>query len=189
MEHQARPKNQEPISDLEVTKHPFDTFGVAVFLVVLVEIVLLVGLNLYQKSRAEALTKELNVHQNTIASADYATINTQLEEVLAGRQTLQSALAAKVRWAQFYNMVNAVTPKNVHVATLQVNNNGTFRAEGQTTSLSSLAQALVAWQKGSGQIATPFSTVTLNANGFTSDGGRRLVTFSISGNINMGAIR
>lgn len=182
-------KKQEPIAEVEATKSPFDTFGVAIFLVVLVEIILLIGLNLYQKSRYESLTKELNSHKQTLASAEYASLNNQLEEVLAGQKILQTTLASKVKWSQFYHLLNGVTPKNVKINSIQLNANGSFRAEGQTPTLSTLAQLLVAWQKGTDAAPTPFSDAKLSTNGYVNDGGNRTVGFSVVGSIDLSRMK
>lgn len=188
MDHHDQ-KKQEDITGVEVTKNPFDTFGVAVFLVVVVEIVLLIGLNLYQKSRFESLSKQLSAHQTTLASAEFSTLNTQLEEVLAGQKLLQTTLASKVKWSEFYKLLNNVTPKNVKVNSIQVNVNGTFRIEGETPTMTTLAQLLVAWQKGTTAAPTPFASAKLNGNGFASDNGNRVVSFSISGTLNQARLK
>ncbi|QQG49998.1 MAG: hypothetical protein HZB70_00205 [Candidatus Berkelbacteria bacterium] len=182
-------KNQEEIAQVEATKSPFDTFGVAIFLVVLVEILLLIGLNLYQKSRAQTIGNKISASQKTLASPEYTTLNTQLEEVLAGQKLLQTVLDSKVNWSQFYTMLNAVTPKNVKVNSIQLNVNGTFRLDGETQSMSSLAQALVVWQKGSTAAPTPFSSAKLSNNGFATKDGNRIVSFTISGSLNMGVLK
>lgn len=180
---------QEDIATVEAAKNPFDTFGVAIFLVVLVEVVLLFGLNLYYKSRTESLSQKLNEHQATLASAEFSTLNTQLEEVLEGQELLKTALASRVKWSNFYSMLNAVTPKNVRINNIQVGNTGTFRADGETASLSSLAQAIVAWQEGSPSAPTPFSNVALSSNSFSNVDGRRVVIFSITGTADMGRLK
>lgn len=182
-------KKQEDIAQVEATKSPFDTFGVAIFLVVLVEILLLVGLNLYQKSRSQTIGNKISESQKTLASPDYATLNTQLEEVLSGQKLLQTVLANKISWSRFYSMLNAVTPKNVKVNSVQLNANGTFRIEGETQTMSSLAQALVAWQKGSAAAPTPFADAKLSNNGFGTKDGNRIVSFSVSGSLNLGVLK
>ncbi len=182
-------KDQEEIAQVEATKSPFDTFGVAIFLVVLVEILLLVGLNLYQKSRSQTIGNKISENQKTLALPEYAGLNTQLEEVLAGQKLLQTVLASKVNWSQFYAMLNAVTPKNVKVNSVQLNTNGTFRLEGETQTMSSLAQALVAWQKGSTAAPTPFTAAKLSNNGFATKDGNRIVSFSITGSLNLGVLK
>lgn len=182
-------QKQETIASVEATKHPFDTFGVAIFLVVLVEIILLVGLNLYQKSRAQNLGRQLNEAKQTLATPEYAKLNNQLEEVLAGQQKLQTVLAGKAQWSKFYSLLNGVTPKNVKINSIQVSNSGTFRIEAETPTLSTLAHALVAWQNGTAAATTPFSSVKLNANGYASDRGSRIVTFSVSGTINLSRMK
>ncbi len=181
--------NQPDIAPVEAVKNPFDTFGVAIFLVVLVEVILLFGLNLYYKSRTQSLSQKLIEHQATLASAEFSTLNTQLEEVLEGQDLLKTALASRVQWSKFYLMFNAVTPKNVRINTMQVSDTGTFRADGETASLSSLAQAIVAWQKGSASAPTPFSKIILSSNSFSNIEGRRVVAFSISGTADLGRIK
>jgi cytochrome c-type biogenesis protein CcmH/NrfG len=182
-------KKQEEIAAVEPHKSPFDTFGVAIFLVVVVQLVVMVGLNIYQKGRYQNLTDQLVAHQTTLASAENATLNTQLEEVLAGQTLLQSSLAEKVKWAQFYTLLNAVTPKNVRVTSAQVSTNGSYRIDGQTPTMTTLAQLLVAWQKGTEAAPTPFSTVELASNSFGTEGGNRTVNFSITGTINLGRLQ
>jgi hypothetical protein len=186
--HDKKPET-EKIAEVEVKRSPFDTFGVAIFLVVLVQIVILIGLNLYQKSRAASLSAQLNGHRTTLASPGYVELNTQLEEVLSGQRLLQETLAGKVKWSLFYHQLNAVTPKNVKVNSVQVGANGTFRLEGETPTLASLAQALVAWQKGTAAAPTPFANVKLNSNGYANDGNNRVVSFSVSGSLNIGGLK
>lgn len=188
MDQQDR-KKQEEIAAVEPQKSPFDTFGVAIFLVVLVQLVVMFGLNIYQKGRFEKLSEQLSAHQTTLASSEYSTLNTQLEEVLAGQSLLQSALADKVKWAQFYTLLNNVTPKNVRVTSAQISTNGSYRIDGQTPTMTTLAQLLVAWQKGTDTAPTPFSTVELASNAFGTDGGNRTVNFSITGTINLGRLQ
>lgn len=182
-------KKQEEIAAVEPHKSPFDTFGVAIFLVVLVEIVVLVGLNLYQKSRFQSLSEQLSAHQTTLASAEYATLNTQLEEVLAGQKLLQGVLADKLKWPQFYAQLNASTPKNVKINSVQIGASGAYRIDAQTPTMTSLAQTLVAWQKGSAAAPTPFESAKLSSNSFGTDGGNRVVNFTVSGTINLARLK
>jgi hypothetical protein len=185
-----QPQLKEDIAAVTASTYTIDTFGTIIFFVVLAQIVLLVGLNLYQKSRISSTEKVLASKQTTLQTANYKTINDQVNQVLSGNTLLASALASKVDWGKFYSRLNAVTPKNVQLVTLSITDAGQFKADGKTASLDSLAKALVVWQQGSGTTPTPFSTVTLASNGFTTTtAGSRQVTFSISGQINLGALR
>lgn len=185
--HLGQPK--EEIASVEGGKPVIDTFGVLVFIIVVVEIVLVFGLNLYQKSRVESLTTKLQEVSNELRLPENATLNTQVSEVLSGGDRLQTVLNSKVRWSKFYTLLNAVTPKNVKLTGLSITDSGAFRAEGNTSSLSDLAKLVVAWRDGTPAIATPFTTVALNSNGFSDSGGSRVVTFSISGSVNTGALK
>jgi len=182
-------KKQEEIAAVEPHKSPFDTFGVAIFLVVLVQLVVMVGLNIYQKGRYQNLSEQLAAHQTTLASDQYSTLNTQLEEVLAGQNALETALAGKVKWAQLYTLLNAVTPKNVRVTSMQMGASGNYRIDGNTPSMTTLAQLLVAWQKGTAAAPTPFASVELASNSFATEGGSRVVNFSITGTFNLGRLQ
>jgi hypothetical protein len=182
-------KKQEEIAEVEPVKGPFDTFGVAIFLVVLVQLVVMMGLNIYQKGRFQNLSDQLTAHQTTLASEQYGTLNTQLEEVLDGQQLLQTALAQKVNWAQFYTLLNASTPKNVRVTSVQIGQNGSVRIDGQTPTLTTLAQLLLAWQKGTTAAPTPFSSVELSSNSYATEGSGRVVGFTITGTINLGRLQ
>lgn len=190
MDSQDRKKPEhEEIAAVEPHKGPFDTFGVAIFLVVLVQLVVMVGLNIYQKGRYQNLSEQLSAHQTTLASPEYSTLNTQLEEVLAGQKVLESVLAEKVQWSKFYTLLNGITPKNVRITSAQLGAGGSFRIDGQTPTLTTLAQALVAWQKGTAAAPTPFASAELASNSFGTEGTARVVNFSITGTINMGSLQ
>ncbi|HSX42146.1 MAG TPA: hypothetical protein VLE93_02225 [Candidatus Saccharimonadales bacterium] len=185
-----QPQLKEDIAAVTANTYTIDTFGTIIFFVVLVQIILLVGLNLYQKSRISSANKTLAAKQTLLQTANYKTINDEVNQVLSGNTLLASALSSKVDWGKFYSQLNAVTPKNVQLTTLSITDAGQFKADGKTASLDSLAKALVVWQQGQARTPTPFSTVTLATNGFTAaTSGSRQVTFSISGQINLGVLR
>lgn len=181
--------DKEPIATVDDVAKPLDTFGKIVFLIIIVEIILMAGLNLYQKSRIAALGTTLQTRQSELAAPEFSTLNKQVEDVLLGSDKLTQVLAAKTDWTIFYRDLNAVTPKNVRLSTINVSDNGTFKADGETASLSSLAVALVAWEKGVGSTPSPFSSVTLTSNGFTNEGAVRRVTFSVTGQVDFGRIQ
>ena len=182
-------QSKEDIASVEAEKPVIDTFGTLVFIIVVVEIVLVFGLNLYQKSRISTLSTQLQEASSALSLPENATLNTQVGEVLSGGDKLKGVLSTRVRWSKFYTVLNGVTPKNVKIIGLSIADGGAFRAEGTTTSLTDLAKLLVAWRDGTSEIATPFTTVSLNSNGFSDSGGQRVVTFSISGTVNTGALR
>ena len=185
--HFGQPK--ESIASVEAGKPVIGTFGILVFVVVVVEIVLVFGLNLYQKSRVSTLMTELQKADSALNLPENANINTQVSEVLAGSEALKNVLNSKVRWSKFYALLNGVTPKDVKLTGLSIADTGAFQTEGNALSLSDLAQLLVAWRDGTPSIASPFASLSLNSNGFSDVGGKRIVTFSISGTINTGALR
>lgn len=192
MDTQDRRHDQEPkedIASVEAGKPVIDSFGTLVFFVVVVEIVLVIFLNLYQKSRISTLTTKLQADKTALAAPENATLNTQVNEVLDGSDQLKNVLSSKTHWSKFYTYLNAVTPKSVKLSGLSISEAGTFRAEGTTSSLSTLAQLLVAWRDGTDSVPTPFSSLDLNSNGFSDNGGAHLVTFSISGQINTGILK
>ncbi|MCR4307388.1 MAG: hypothetical protein NUV80_02420 [Candidatus Berkelbacteria bacterium] len=186
-QHSGQPK--EEISSVESNKPVIDSFGILVFVVVVVEIILVVFLNMYQESRIKSLTAKLQEANTELGLPENATLNTQVSEVLAGGDKLKNVLDSKVRWSKFYTLLNGITPKNVKLTGLSIADSGTFRAEGNTSSLSDLARLMVAWRDGSGSITTPFTAVTLNSNGYSDSGGKRVVTFSISGSVNTGTLK
>jgi len=177
------------IASVHSGKPIIDTFGTVIFFVVVVEILLVFGLNLYQTSRIESLNTKLSGLKQTIAQKENATLNTQINEVLDGSDNLRTVLESKVKWSKFYTLFNAVTPKNTRVVSLNITESGTFNAEGVTTSLSDLAKVLVAWDKGTDSISSPFTSVTLNSNGYTEEDGNRVVTFTVSGSIIKGVLK
>ncbi|MEK7534928.1 MAG: hypothetical protein AAB563_00795 [Patescibacteria group bacterium] len=185
--HSGQPR--EDIASVENEKPVIDTFGILVFLVVVVEIVLVFGLNLYQRSRVESLTTQLQEASSALRLPENATLNTQVSEVLSGGDKLKNVLSTRVKWSKFYTLLNGITPKDVKLTGLSIADSGTFRAEGNTSSLSDLARLLVAWRDGTSAISSPFSSISLNSNGFSDSGGKRVVTFSISGNVNTGVLR
>ena len=179
----------EEIASVETTKPVIDTFGMLVFFIVVAEIILVIGLNLYQKSRINTLSDQLQTTRTALAAPDNATINSQVNEVLDGSDQLKAVLSQKTRWSKFYTLLNAVTPKNVKVTGLSIADTGAFRAEGSTGTLTDLAALMVAWRQGTSDIATPFSAVNLSSNGFSDQNGHRVVTFSISGQVNTGVLQ
>ena len=188
-QHDRKPVAQEAIATLSSGVNALDTFGVIIFFVVIVEIVLLIGLNIYEKSRIDSLTGTISKTQTELNSDADKTINNQIGDVVVGADKLKTALDAKVPWSKLFVMVNAVTPKDVVLHNFTVNDSGSFKADGETISLTSLAQAVVAWRDGTADIVTPFSSVTLGGNSYTNDATTRKVTFSISGQVNIEALR
>lgn len=191
METQEKPHSavrEEAIAAVEQVTQPLDTFGRIVFLVIILEIILVIGLNLYEKSRLNTITQDLATKQQTLASADYATLNNQVNDVIAGQEKLKVILSSKINWANFYSQLDAVTPKDVRFTSVSISQSGSFKASGETATLSSLAHALVAWQSGAGTAITPFSSIALNSDGYTADGANRRVTFAISGQINLSSL-
>lgn len=180
---------QADIASVGEGKSVIDSFGTIIFIVVLVEILLLIGLNLYQNSRIKSLTTKLGEHKTTLALPENRTINNQIDEVLAGQDQLLAALSAKLKWSKFYSLLNSTTPRSVKLTGLTVADGGTFKAEGTTSSLGDLARLVVAWTEGTDDIQTPFSSVVLNSNGFSNVNNSRVVTFSISGSVNLGLLQ
>ena len=184
-----KPVVEEKIASLSSGVSALDSFGVIIFFVVVVEIVLLIGLNIYEKSRIDSLTTKTNNIKTQLNSTENKTLNTQITDVIAGVDQLQTALDKRVPWSRLYTMINAVTPKDVKISNLSVNESGSYKADGETTSLTSLAKALVAWKDGVGEVKTPFSSVTLGGNGYTNDATSRKVNFSISGQIDLSLLK
>lgn len=183
------PREQDPIASVDDTGKPLDVFGKIIFIVVAIEIALIFGLNFYQTSKIEKLENDIQQAKTELNSTDYKTLNTQVEEVLTGSEKLSNVLASKLNWNGFYSKLNAVTPKNVKLSAINITGNGAFKADGETASLSSLAQLLVSWQNGTQSSVTPFTSVTLTSNGFTSGEGSRRVTFSISAQIDLSKVK
>ncbi|HUD21148.1 MAG TPA: hypothetical protein VMQ44_03725 [Candidatus Saccharimonadales bacterium] len=180
---------EEKIASIGTGVSALNTFGLIIFCVVLVEVLLLIFLNIYEKSRIDNLTGQINTSKTQLATSDYATINSQIDSVITGQTQLQAALNKKVPWSKFYTMLDAVTPKDVQLNNLSINDDGNFKADGETTSLTSLAKAMVAWRDGTGAVKTPFSTITLGGNGYTNDATNRRVAFSITGQIDLGIVK
>lgn len=192
MENQEKvhaPSDKEEIASVGSGRAPIDFFGTVIFFVVLVQAFLMIGLNLYQLSQVSKANAELIIAKQTLDGEDYKRLNTEIEEVLAGNDKLQQVLASKVKWSNFYRQFNAVTPKNVRLKAMSVSENGNFKADGETADFTSLARAVVAWRDGTSDIRTPFSSVTLTNNGYQSDGANRRVSFSLSGQINIGGLK
>ena len=181
----TRGPEKEGISSVGEVSQPLDTFGMIIFFVVLLHVGLMIGLNLYQKSRVNTITTDLQTKQAQLASPTYTALNTQVNDVLAGQQKLEIILNSKLSWATFYSTLDAVTPKNVRLTSMAINSDGTFKADGETATLSSLAEAIAAWRDGTSATPTPFSAINLTNNGYTSTGAARRVTFSITGQINL----
>ncbi len=177
------------IAAVSAVTYTVDTFGTLIFIVVFVEIVLLLGLNLYQKSRITSGERTLEEKQALLLTPNYRTINAEVNQVLSGNVLLSTTLKNKVDWPKFYAQLNAITPKDALISTFSVTENGSFKADGRTTSLDSLAKLMIAWQQGAGAVKTPFASAALASDGFTTSTGARQVTFSISGQINLGALK
>ncbi|MEX0594540.1 MAG: hypothetical protein WD157_00340 [Patescibacteria group bacterium] len=190
-QHQAQPVEapQDKISSLTDAAKTLNSFGVIVFFVIVIEIILLFGINLYQNARFKSLSNNLTDLRTTLSGPEYQTINDQVESVISGTDRLQVVLATKVKWSNFYQMLNAVTPKDVKLDTINITSDGTFKADGKTKSLTSLAQALVAWNGGVATTPSPFTVIKLNSNGFVSSDGGRQVSFTISGQVDLGSVR
>lgn len=186
---QSANRTQEAIASLESGVSAFETFGRVIFFVVLVEVVLAMGLNFYQKSRIKTYTQKIDEIRAEINTPDYATINNQVEQVLAGSEKLKIALNSKVQWSKFYTQLNAVTPKDVRLTSVTISDGGAVKLDGETASLSSLAKLIVAWNQGTPSATTPFTGVTLASNGFSEQEGSRRVIFSVTGQVNTGGLR
>lgn len=180
---------QEAIASLESGVSAFETFGRVIFFVVLVEVALVMGLNFYQKSRINTYTQRIDEITAEINTPDYATINNQVEQVLAGSEKLRVVLSSKVQWNKFYTQLNAVTPKDARITSVSITDGGAVKLDGETASLSSLAKLIVAWNKGTPSATSPFTNVTLASNGFAEQEGSRRVIFSVVGQINTGGLR
>lgn len=185
--HETAEQNQ--IAGIMEGRSAAETFGRIIFLIVIVELVVLMGLNLYQRSRVGSLEKKITAAEQKLASGDYKLLNDQVDDVLAGAAKLEKALASKADWAIFYRQLNAITPKDVRIKAVAINDKGAFKLDAETTSLTSLAQTLVAWRGGLADAKTPFTGVTLNNNSFITEGNSRRVSFSVSGQINLGGLR
>lgn len=180
---------QETIASIESGISSFETFGRVIFFVVIVEVVLIVGLNFYQNSRITSYNQKIEQIQAEISAPEYAAINEQVVQVLAGSEKLKVVLGSKVLWGKFYSQLNAVTPKDVRVTSVSISDGGTVKLDGETASLSSLAKLLIAWNKGTSAATTPFTSVMLASNGYADEEGSRRVIFSVTGQINTGGLR
>lgn len=193
MEHERKqegePKGEREVSSLTSGKSTFDSFGTVIFLVVILEIALMFFLNLYEKNRIEKLDTQISEAQQILKQAENAAISRQIDEVIAGNELLKTVLAGKVRWSSFYGSLNAVTAKNVRLISTNLTETGSFQAEGETDSLASLAHALVAWNKGTNDTSTPFSSVSLNSNSYAEVDGKKMVSFSITGQVVTGRFK
>lgn len=185
-QHQA---DESKIASIESGFGTFGGYGIVVFIIILVQIGLMIGLNVMQKSRAENARKEIATYQTQLNQPGYKTINEQIDDVLAGSSQLNAVLDSRVKWSTFHALLNAVTPKNVKVTGVSLSESGTFKADGVTDSLTSLAQLVVAWRDGTTTTPTPLNSVTLASNGSAVEGNIRKVSFSISAAINMGMIK
>lgn len=185
-DRQPEAEAKEEIATVSATASPVNTYGIAIFFIIVVQAALVVGLNAYQRAQANKLDTQIADTRKTLASPENSLTNTQIDDILNGQQALQVAIANKIQWSKFYGQLNAITPKNVRLTNISINQNGTIKADGETASLTALAQALVAWQKGVGEVPTPFQSVTLSTNNFSLQGSNRIVVFSINGQINTG---
>lgn len=184
-----RPLDTEAVSAINQTTTALGSFGVIIFFVVLAQVVLMIGLNVYQRSRLEDVNARIGEQRQILAQTGNSTINNQISSVIAGEKNLSLALNSRIKWSVFYLQLNSITPKNVKFNNVSLTESGSFKAEGQTDSFASLAKALVAWQGGTATIATPFTSVELGGNGYAVEGNQRKVTFSISGNIATGGLK
>lgn len=190
-EHNPQPAEapQDRIASLEDASKTLNGFGTIIFFVIVVEAILLLGLNLYQDSRFKTFSNQLTDLQVKLNSGEYSNLNSQVEEVISGNERLKLVLASKVKWSTFYSLFNSVTPKNVQVKSVAISNEGSFKADGETSSLTSLAEALVAWNGGVKTAQSPFTFIKLNSNGYVNSGGKKRVSFTISGQVNVGILR
>jgi len=180
---------QEKIASIESASKTLNSFGLIIFFVIVAEVVLLFGLNLYQESRTKSLNNNLTVLQSTLSSASYDQLNTQVEEVISGKERLELVLNSKARWSKFYSLFNSITPKNILIKNVNISNEGSFKADGETTSLTNLAKALVAWNGSVKTTQSPFTFIKLSSNGYGVTNGQKRVTFSVTGQINLGILR
>ena len=188
MEYHQEQVNTANISKVTTGPGVLNYFGYIVFIVVVLETALMFGMNLYEGSKIETTNQEISTQQNKLASADYKTINTQVNEVISGQALLKQTIDQKVKWANFYDRLNQITPKDVRFTSMTLNENGTFQANGETISPTSLAKMLVALQNGAEGITTPFSSIVLGSNGFSTGASGKVVTFSITGQIKAGEL-
>jgi hypothetical protein len=77
----------------------------------------------------------------------------------------------------------------VQLSSITANQDGSFKASGQASSLNELAQAITVWSSGTTNNLTPFTSVTLDSESYSSgSNGGSVVTFSVSGQINLGEV-
>jgi cell division protein FtsL len=184
-----RASEQEKIASVESDFGTFSSFGVIIFVIVIVQIAVMILLNVYQNSRYEKASNEIATIQSQLNDSTHKKVNNQVNDITAGLSRLGGVLDSRIKWSSFYTQLNTVTPKNVKLNSISVSESGTFKADGITDSMSSLAQLIVAWQKGSDTVTTPFSSVSLGSNGYVVEGGVRKVSFSISGQIILGGLK
>jgi len=189
LEQEAQSKNQhqEKIRPLPSGKSAIDTFGLATFVIVVILFGGMFLFNLFQDKKIATAQKNIQAYQTKLASKDYDDLNTKVEAVLTGDKILSNVLSSKKRWSQFYVKLNQITPKNVKIDALSVDDKGTVKLDGQTTNLTTLAQAIVAFQKGSDQAPTPLQAVTLASHSYAQDGPNRVVKFTLTATANAGA--
>ena len=185
----VRQSTEEKIASIESDFSVFGTYGFIIFFIVIAQVVVMIGLNLYQKSRVDKDTTEISQITTQLNSPENSKINSQISDIMAGSNRLGGILDSKIKWSTFYTMLDNVTPKNVKINSITLSETGSYRAEGITDSLTSLAQLVVAWQNGTTTTITPFSTVDLGSNGYVNDGNNKKVSFSISGNVKLGVLK
>lgn len=179
---------QDPIASIESGVSHFDSFGRVIFFVVLVEILLIVGLNFYQKSRVNALDQRLGELRTELNGTEYRALDNQVEQVLSGSDKLKSLLSSKLQWGKFYSQLNLVTPQDARVTSVSISESGSVKIDGETASMTSLAKLLVSWENGSASAESPFSSLTLASNGYSEDATGRKVVFSATGQVNLGLL-
>ena len=184
-----RESTEEKIASIESDFSVFGTFGYIIFFIVIAQVIVMIGLNLYQKSRVDKDTTEISQIQTQLNSPEDTKINSQISDIMAGSNRLGGILDSKIKWSSFYTLLDNVTPKNVKLNSITVSETGSFRAEGITDSLTSLAQLMVAWRNGTTTTITPFSTVDLGSNGYVNDGNNKRVSFSLTGTLKLGVLK
>ena len=179
-----------PIASVEDVNRPANTNGYLLLAVVIIMAITLYTLNVYEKSHISTLNTQISNDQKTLSSSKYQTLNSQVNDIISGQQYLNSTLDSRLNWSAFYSSLNGVTPTNVSLTDVSITNAGAFMASGQAANLTSLATALVAWNKGTQSAVTPFSSVTLNGESLTTtSNGNTVVSFSVTGKVNLGALK
>ncbi len=159
------------------------SLGVLILIATIIGILGTGGFYVYKISRQTKLDEAIKKYNNLtteVNSSDLKKLASDLQEIQDGQKSLKDAMDSRVYWSKFWNRLSAVTPKNVFLGSLSIDEANTVSLNGSAPDLTSIAKYMVSMKK-----SPLFSDIKLgNTSVKNQAGGPGLTAFAITFKIN-----